>query len=148
PAPARLTRTVHASHPDTACQEALAWRCVQTRAGGPRDPPRASALIDALAVRGPDELVRVVGPNGKGAARSMIAAGSSASGHTTGRFLSPRVESFTERVAVDGVEVERSAVVSFVARARAAMAPGGPLHELPDDLRPAFFEWTLALALE
>src|SRR5690606_28460574 len=28
------------------------------------------------------------------------------------------------------------------------MAPGGPLHELPDDLRPAFFEWTLALALE
>src|SRR5690606_35959489 len=105
PTPARLIRTVDAGHLDTAYQEALAWLFGQTRAGGPLHPRRARNLIDALALRVPDELVRVVGTNGKGTVSSMIAAGSSAAGRKTGRFLSPHVESFTERVAIDGVEV-------------------------------------------
>lgn len=92
--------------------------------------------------------MRVVGTNGKGTVSSMIAAGLTAGGHTTGRFLSPHVESFTERVAVDGVEVARADVIAFVTRARSALAAGGVLSDLPADRRPAFFEWTLALALE
>ena len=78
----------------------------------------------------------------------MIAAGLTAAGYRTGRFLSPHVESFTERVAVDGVEVTRDEVTAFVERARDIVGPGGPLHHLPMESRPAFFEWALALALE
>lgn len=93
-------------------------------------------------------MIRVVGTNGKGTVTTMVAAGLTAAGFTTGRFLSPHVESFTERVAVDGVEVGHAEVLALVQRALAADGPGGALHGLPDRLRPAFFEWTLALALE
>lgn len=121
---------------------------MQTRAGGPRDPRRAATVIEALGLDVPSAVVRVVGTNGKGTVSAMLAAGLSAAGHVTGRFLSPHVESFTERVAVDGAPVTREEVVSFVARARESLAPGGALHDLPVNRRPAFFEWTLALALE
>lgn len=90
----------------------------------------------------------MIGTNGKGTVTTMLAAGLTAAGHVTGRFLSPHVESFTERVAVDGLEISRSAVLDFTRRAIAASAPGGALDDLPDHLRPAFFEWTLALALQ
>src|SRR5690606_38761224 len=57
-------------------------------------------------------------------------------------FVSPHVESFRERVAVDGRQVSAERVTAFVRRARA-------LPPEPDqDLSPAFFEWTLALALD
>ncbi|HET8984277.1 MAG TPA: hypothetical protein VFN03_00835, partial [Trueperaceae bacterium] len=68
-------------------------------------------------------------------------------GYVTGRFLSPHVESFTERVAVDGVEVGHDQVIALVQRAFEATGRGGVLDGLPDGSRPAFFEWTLALAL-
>lgn len=120
----------------------------QTRAGGPRDLRRAAELITRLALKVPDRIVRVVGTNGKGTVTTMVAAGLTAAGFATGRFLSPHVESFTERVAVDGVEVDHAQVLALVRRALEATAPGGALDGLPDGLRPSFFEWTLALALE
>lgn len=59
-----------------------------------------------------------------------------------GRFLSPHVSDFRERIAVDGEAVSEAEVVDFVARLKAR----GPL-ELAG-APPAFFELTLALALE
>lgn len=101
-----------------------------------------------LGLTVPANIVRVVGTNGKGTVASMVAAGLSAAGSVTGRFLSPHVESFTERVAVDGTSVTPAEVTAFVARAVDASARGGVLADLPPALHPAFFEWTLALALE
>lgn len=95
----------------------------------------------------PERIIRVVGTNGKGTVTTMVATGLTAAGFTVGRFLSPHVESFTERVAVDGVEVGRDQVLALVRRAREAVSPGGVLHAVPERLRPSFFEWTLALAL-
>ena len=92
--------------------------------------------------------MRVVGTNGKGTVTTMMAAGLTAAGYVTGRFLSPHVESFTERVAVDGAEVAQAEVIALARDAFAATGPGGVLEGLPDGLRPAFFEWTLALALQ
>ncbi|HLU81865.1 MAG TPA: hypothetical protein VKZ43_00560, partial [Trueperaceae bacterium] len=119
----------------------------QTRAGGPRDPRRAAELIRRLALEVPQRVVRVVGTNGKGTVTNMVAAGTAAAGYVTGRFLSPHVESFTERVAVNGVEVSPDQVKALVRRAHEASRSGGALDGLSDDLRPSFFEWTLALAL-
>lgn len=87
--------------------------------------------------------MRVVGTNGKGSVTNMVAAGLRAEGKVTGRFLSPHVESFLERVGVNDETVQPSHVSAFVSLARSALAT----KELPPDLRPAFFELTLALAL-
>lgn len=122
--------------------EALAWLFSRTRGGGERTPQRAARLLERLGLRPPPLTVSVVGTNGKGSVTNMTATGLSAAGHRTGRFLSPHVESFRERVAVDGTLVSETAVVDFVERARALPDGGDP------ELGPAFFEWTLALALE
>lgn len=82
----------------------------------------------------------VVGTNGKGTVTSMIAAGLTAAGHVTGRFTSPHVESFRERISVDGEQISDGAVARFVATVRGSRLTEGAL-------KPAFFEWSLALAL-
>lgn len=124
--------------------DALDWLYAQTRAGGRRHPGRAARLLGELSLEPPPHLVRVVGTNGKGTVSHLIATGLSAAGRRTGLFLSPHVESFDERVSVDGARVTPAEVAAFVARARTALdryAPDG-------DARPAFFELTLALALD
>lgn len=73
----------------------------------------------------------------------MLSAGLSASGLRTGRFLSPHVERFEERVAVDGQLVSARRVAEFVALVR-RLQQATPVDP---DLQPAFFEYTLALAL-
>lgn len=75
----------------------------------------------------------------------MIAAGLTASGHTTGLFTSPHVESFLERISVDGSHISEEAVVEFVQRVQGLDSP----HTEPGEpvLDPAFFEYTLAMAL-
>lgn len=97
-------------------------------------------MLERLELAPPPNVVRVVGTNGKGSVTAMIAAGLSAAGWRTGRFLSPHVEDFRERVAVDGRRVAAEAVVDLVAQGRELISER-------DDLEPAFFEWTLALAL-
>src|SRR5690606_28079760 len=129
---------------DLTYAEALDWLYAQTRAGGRCHPGRAARLLGELSLEPPPHLVRVVGTNGKGTVSHLIATGLSAAGRRTGLFLSPHVESFDERVSVDGARVTPAEIAAFVARARTALdryAPDG-------DARPAFFELTLALALD
>jgi len=123
--------------------EALAWLFGRTRAGGARGPDRAAALLAAWGLTAPPLVVHVVGTNGKGTVTTMIAAGLQAAGHRTGRFVSPHVEEFRERIAVDGAPVSRVAVRRFVAEAMRWSAAQAPAPER----QPAFFEWSLALAL-
>ncbi len=124
-------------------QAALDWLFTRTRAGAPRTSARATQLLANMRLAPPPLTAVVVGTNGKGSVTTMLASGLSASGMRTGRFLSPHVEAFEERISVDGKPVTREAVVEFVATARAldAVWPFG------EETRPAFFEWTLALAL-
>ncbi|MEJ2289552.1 MAG: Mur ligase family protein, partial [Deinococcales bacterium] len=96
-----------------------------------------ATLARALELHAPDRLVHVVGTNGKGTVTAMIDEGLRAWGYSSGRFVSPHVEDFRERIAVDGRPVSRETVRHFVARAAG----------LELDPSPAFFEWTLALAL-
>lgn len=128
----------------TAYAEALQWLYARTRSGGRRTSARAATLLRELSLKPPTPTAVVVGTNGKGTVSTMLARGLSASGARTGRFLSPHVEEFRERVAVDGVPVSEAALVAFVERAR-RLDDAWPHDE---GLRPAFFEWTLAFALE
>lgn len=128
-----------APHPSYA--EALDWLFARTREGRPRDPAHMRALMAALELHDPPYALHVGGTNGKGTVSVMLAAGLTAAGVRTGRFLSPHVEDFRERVAIDGVEVSRWKVRRYVADAMALERCA------PDVLPVAFFEHTLALAL-
>lgn len=102
----------------------------------------ARALLDALGLPDPPAVIHVVGTNGKGSVATALAALARASGLRSGCFVSPHVEHFRERIAVDGVAVSASTVVAFVAQARALYDAG-----LEAARAAGFFEWTLALAL-
>jgi dihydrofolate synthase/folylpolyglutamate synthase len=118
--------------------EATAWLYEQTRSGALRDPARMQNLIQQLGLTFPGATVHVAGTNGKGTVTAMIAAGLSAAGYRSGRFISPHVESFCERIAVDNNLIPPERVVDFVSRMMA--------REIPP--AAAFFEWCFALALE
>jgi len=122
---------------DATYLAAVDWLTRQRRAGRPRDPAVARALLDALATPAPPRVLHVVGTNGKGTVTHLLAAMAQAQGLRTGRFTSPHVEDLRERVAVDGVPIGRAEVSAFVARARVLGREG-----------VGFFEWTLALAVD
>ncbi|HEX7022657.1 MAG TPA: Mur ligase family protein [Trueperaceae bacterium] len=118
--------------------DALAWLYARSRGGLPRDPERMRSLVRQLRLSMPPRSVHVVGTNGKGTVTAMIAAAQAAAGHTTGRFVSPHVEDFRERIAVNGVPIGMQEVLAFVRR----------LAGLELSPAPAFFELTFALALD
>lgn len=109
--------------------------------GRRRDRRIARALLDALALPDPPDVVHVVGTNGKGTVCHAVAAMATAAGRVAGRFTSPHVERVGERVAVDGTELGDDEVRAFASRARDLVAAGVGTDA-------GFFEWTLALALE
>jgi dihydrofolate synthase / folylpolyglutamate synthase len=99
--------------------EALEWLYARTRTGlqhgSERGPERARGLLEQFnnpqqSFRG----VHVVGTNGKGSVCAMIDAGLRAAGDRVGRFTSPHLLDFRERITVDGLEIPESEVVRFV----------------------------------
>lgn len=120
--------------------QALAWLVAQRRDGRRRDPEVARALLERLGIDLPPATLHVVGTNGKGTVTHLLAAMAQAQGLRVGRFTSPHVEDFRERIAVDGALIASERVIDFVARAQ----------QLPATAREGvgFFEWTLAMALE
>lgn len=122
--------------PFTSYSAARDWLFAQTRGDAPRHVGRMQALIAQLGLASPTNVVHVVGTNGKGSVSAMLATAYTAAGVRTGRFLSPHIEDFRERVAVDGRWISEAEVLGFV------NALPRPL-----DTQPAFFELTLALAL-
>lgn len=121
-----------------AVTAALADLYARSRDGAPRDPERARTLLERLGLGVPRRVVHVVGTNGKGSVAARIDAGLRAAGDRSLRFLSPHVERFHERVAVDGVELRDEELLAFLAR-----VDGLDLRP-----RPAFFELATALALD
>lgn len=82
--------------------------------------------------------IHIAGTNGKGSTAHMIAAVLQSAGYKTGLYTSPHLTSFTERIRVDGMEMEEDAVTEFVNR----MLP------LIDKIKPSFFEITVAMAFD
>ncbi|MBB6099417.1 dihydrofolate synthase/folylpolyglutamate synthase [Deinobacterium chartae] len=111
----------------------LDWLFSRTRSGAARGPGRARALL-ALEGHAFPPTVQVVGTNGKGSTCAMLEAGLLAAGLRVGRFTSPHLSRFEERIRVLGHELDPARTAAFVRWAR-EHAPEAP-----------FFELTLALA--
>ena len=80
--------------------------------------------------------IHIAGSNGKGSTSAMLASILTESGEKVGLFTSPHIETFTERIRVNGSMVDESFVVGFCER----------IKELP--ISPSFFEITFAMALD
>ena len=80
--------------------------------------------------------VHVAGTNGKGSTSHLMAAALQAQGYRVGLFTSPHLVDFRERIRISGEMIPEEMVVQFVAENRAFL----------DELRPSFFETTMALA--
>lgn len=80
--------------------------------------------------------VHVAGTNGKGSTSHLIAAALQAQGYRVGLFTSPHLVDFRERIRISGEMIPENTVVQFVAENR----------DFLDEIRPSFFETTMALA--
>ncbi|MFN7600017.1 MAG: hypothetical protein ACK5R0_01300 [Bacteroidota bacterium] len=79
-------------------------------------------LCDALG--NPQEkfkTIHVAGTNGKGSSSHMFAAVLQSAGYKTGLYTSPHLKNFTERIRVNGKEVDESFVVDFLNRIHPAI---------------------------
>ncbi|MBB5236230.1 glutamate ligase domain-containing protein [Deinococcus budaensis] len=113
------------------------WLYARTRAGRARGPEAARALLDRLGA--PDRTfaaIRVVGTNGKGSTCAMLEAGLLACGVRAGRFTSPHLQHFGERIRVGGRDLDPARTAAFVGWAK---------RHAPD---AAFFDLTLGLACQ
>ncbi len=82
--------------------------------------------------------VHVAGTNGKGSTSHMLASILQASGYKTGLYTSPHLKEFTERIKINGKDVDHDFVVDFVDRMRPVM----------DQIEPSFFEMTVGMAFD
>jgi len=80
--------------------------------------------------------IHVAGTNGKGSTSHALASIFQAAGYKTGLYTSPHLKAFTERIRVNGEEINKDDVVEFVATHK----------DFLDELKPSFFEMTVGLA--
>ncbi|MDZ4713882.1 MAG: folylpolyglutamate synthase/dihydrofolate synthase family protein [Cytophagales bacterium] len=82
--------------------------------------------------------IHVAGTNGKGSTSHMLAAVLHTAGYKTGLYTSPHLKEFTERIRINGKEVEKSFVVDFVRRTK----------DMLEQRELSFFEMTVGMAFD
>lgn len=122
--------------------EALAWVYSRQRFGIKQGLENVRDLLAAL--EHPEEsfeAFHVTGSNGKGSVVAFLDEALRAGGHRVGRYVSPHLSSFTERVTVEGQEIPRADVALLVEQLRPVV------EELEQrGVHPTFFEVVTALA--
>lgn len=89
----------------------------------------------------PQEKLRMIhigGTNGKGSTSNMLASVLQEQGYKVGLYNSPHLIDFTERIKVNGENCDKEFVFEFIQK----------LKNLPEDIRPSFFEFTTVIAFE
>ncbi|MET4104840.1 folylpolyglutamate synthase/dihydrofolate synthase family protein [Hymenobacter sp. UYP22] len=95
----------------------------------------------AAAMGNPERQLRcvhVAGTNGKGSSSNMLAAVLQAAGYKVGLYTSPHLKEFTERIKVNGQDLDPDYLVQWVAKWRG----------LFDEVQPSFFEMCVALCFD
>ncbi len=125
-------------------QEALSWIHSRERFG---INPGLSRIEYMLACLGNPHLdlkvIHIAGTNGKGSTAAFTAAVLQEAGYRTGLYTSPYLESFTNRMAVDGTDVAEEALVLLVNKIKPVVEETSNILELGP---PTEFEVVTALA--
>lgn len=82
--------------------------------------------------------IHIAGTNGKGSSAHMLASILQSAGYKTGLYTSPHLKSFTERIKVNGLEVDEQFVSDFIENIKNGI----------EEIQPSFFEITVAMAFE
>ena len=82
--------------------------------------------------------IHVAGTNGKGSVSHSLAATLQKAGYKVGLYTSPHLIDFSERIRINGLNINEGYVVDFVEKERSFFEP----------LHPSFFELTTALAFK
>lgn len=82
--------------------------------------------------------IHIGGTNGKGSTSNMLSSVLQEAGYKTGLYNSPHLIDFTERIKVNGENCDKEFVYNFIQK----------LKNLPEDIRPSFFEFTTIMAFE
>ncbi|MEM8898862.1 MAG: folylpolyglutamate synthase/dihydrofolate synthase family protein [Bacteroidota bacterium] len=82
------------------------------------------------------QAIHVGGTNGKGSVSSMLTSVLMETGLKVGLYTSPHLVNFTERIRVNGLEMEKEGVIRFV----------NEHQSLIEKIQPSFFELTVAMA--
>ncbi len=121
-------------------REALAWLFGTQLFGIKLGLENIQRLLRALELPAAGQrILHVAGTNGKGSVCAMLDAILRAAGHRTGRFTSPHLVTFRERIQVDGEMIAETEVARGLTRIRALVAEWDP--------HPTFFEIATALGL-
>jgi dihydrofolate synthase/folylpolyglutamate synthase len=84
------------------------------------------------------KFLHVAGTNGKGSSSHLLASILQEAGFTTGLYTSPHLKSFTERIKVNGREIDQAYIIDFINRFESAI----------ERIQPSFFEVTVVMALD
>ncbi|AZB24145.1 bifunctional folylpolyglutamate synthase/dihydrofolate synthase [Chryseobacterium bernardetii] len=82
--------------------------------------------------------IHIGGTNGKGSSSNMLASVLQEVGYKVGLYNSPHLIDFTERIKVNGKNCHKEFVFDFIQK----------LKNIPEDIRPSFFEFTTIMAFE
>lgn len=111
------------------------------RDGATAYKPGLERITKLCAILNLDKLdfktIHIAGTNGKGSVSHGLASVLQTSGYKTGLFTSPHLVDFTERVKVDGENMDKEMVVQFINQSAQAI----------QEVQPSFFELVTALAL-
>ncbi|WP_343665273.1 folylpolyglutamate synthase/dihydrofolate synthase family protein [Chryseobacterium mucoviscidosis] len=127
-------------------QEAVEWLFVQApnyqTDGQKAYKPGLDNIIKLCDFFGnPQEKIKCIhigGTNGKGSSSNMLASVLQESGYKVGLYNSPHLIDFTERIKVNGKNCDKEFVFNFIRK----------LKNLPENIRPSFFEFTTIMAFE
>ena len=82
--------------------------------------------------------IHIAGTNGKGSTSHMLASVLQEAGYKVGLYTSPHLRNFTERIKVNGQEVQQDFVVKFIAENK----------QFLENETPSFFEMTVFMAFQ
>ncbi|MBT8341299.1 MAG: bifunctional folylpolyglutamate synthase/dihydrofolate synthase [Desulfatitalea sp.] len=83
--------------------------------------------------------IHIAGTNGKGSVAAMLSTILQSAGYRVGRYTSPHLERFNERICINNTPISDQAVVEAYRRAMA-------VNHMPR--QPTFFEFTTVMALD
>ena len=125
---------------DPVYQECLASMFRLHRFGIKLGLETISAMLSALGdPQNQFRSIHIAGTNGKGSVAAMLATVLRLAGYNVGRYTSPHLERFNERICINDQPIDDEAVVRSCQRAMA-------IEGLPR--QPTFFEFTTAMALD
>ena len=103
-------------------QEALDWIHSLYRFGANLGLERVTRLMELLG--NPQQQFRsvhIAGTNGKGSTAAFLAAMLQAEGYKVGLYTSPYIEAFTNRMAINGVDIDKNHLVAIVKKVKATV---------------------------